>query len=410
MSPVLAIVWERPWGLWLLAIPVVMLLAAVRRPRAELRATSDLEPWRSVAASRGGGLPRTPRRMPLSLLLAALACALAALAVAGPRTGNRALRWTAVLDTSPSMHLPLGDASSARTTRIERAVAMARDLAARAGAELGWIAPPHDLTLRADPVEAWFRRTSPPTSPFEAWDVPGTLWVTDTAPADPPRDAGFVAAGGAAVPGTVAVERTYRLDWEGEHLLRLDGAFAPRPVVVEGVLDGPLDRALRAWAAARGFAVNGRDVANAALRIAARGDGPERKLEAGRDGWSALGVAHGTAPIQDSEGDLEVWLSAGGEPLVTAGVGRIHLAWNATSTPSGDPAAFAVSWAKLLDAFVRPPPGVVPLDERQAAGEPRGVPPRATPRTGEDAPRDWILAAFATALALGALLLRTGRA
>jgi len=409
MSALLAIAWERPWGLWLLAIPVVMLLAALRRPRAERLATSDLDSWRSVTASRGSGTPRAPRRMPFALWLAVLACALAALAVTGPRTGERTLRWTAVLDTSPSMHLPLAAGTSSPTTRIERAVSMARELAAREGAELAWIAPPHDLTPRAAPLEAWFRRASSTTSPFEAWDVPGALWVTDAAPAVPPREAGYVAAGGSAIPGTVAVERTFRLDWDGEHVLRLDGAIAARTVVVEGVLDGPLDRALRAWAAARGFNLDARAVENAALRITARIDGAAREVEAGRDGWSARGVAHGTALVQHAEGDLDVWLSAAGEPLVTAGVGRIHVAWIPTGTPSGDPAAFAVSWAELLDAFVRPPPGVVPLDERQAAGEPRSVAPRSTPRDGDHEPRDWILAAGATALALGALLVRAGR-
>lgn len=408
MSAVLAVVWERPWSLWLIAIPVALLLATLRRPRAETLATSDLESWRSVVASRGAGFPRAPRRMPLALALAALACALAALAIAGPRTGDSALRWTAVLDTSPSMHLPLGDGSSSTATRTQRAVAMARELAVRAGAQLAWIAPPHDLTPRADPAETWSGRTSPATSPFEAWDVPGALWVTDAAPENPPRDAGFVAAGGAAVPGTVAVERTFRLDWDGEFLLRLDGAVAPRPVVVDGLLDGPLDRALRAWASARGFALKG-DVDDPALRIAARREGPARDLEAGREGWSALGVARGTAPIQDDDGDLRVWLASSGEPLVTSGVGRIHLAWIPTQEPQGDPAAFAVSWAKLFDESVRPLPGVVPLDERQAAGEPRSVAPRSAPRAGDE-PRDWILAAFATALALGALLLRAGRA
>jgi hypothetical protein len=44
-----------------------------------------------------------------------------------------------------------------------------------------------------------------------------------------------------------------------------------------------------------------------------------------------------------------------------------------------DLAAFAVSWSALLDGALLPPPEVVTIDERRAAGSAQSVPPRTPP-------------------------------
>jgi len=403
---VLALSWERPWGLALLVVPVALLLLALRARVPRVLATSDLDVWRTAEGRGAAARPRRPRRVTLALLLALLALACAALAVAAPVAGAAKPVWTCVLDTSASMELGLSGA-----TRRERAVAAALDLARRSGAELRWIAPA--LGADAHPtVDAALRsqaRVTRATS-FAAWDVPGALWVTDAVPAERPRHAGYVACGGDAVPGPVAVEGPDRLDWDGARLVRVPGAAPARFVLVDG-LDvhapdrGPLARVLVAWADARsasfGIPSGGGDVA---LRVEVSRQTPKREFSTGRDGWTAGGLQLGVVRL-DRETDLglEPWLVADGEVLVAGGAGRVVTAW-LPGEPS-DPAAFAVSWARLLDACAAPPPGIVPLEERVAAG-PGGEAPPAEGGRARPGGAAWGLAVAAAVLALGALLAR----
>jgi hypothetical protein len=110
-----------------------------------------------------------------------------------------------------------------------------------------------------------------------------------------------------------------------------------------------------------------------------------RAVAAGRDGWEARGSAGDDARSADAHGALETWLtgriegSGAHAVLVSAGAGRIESAWSTLDAPRGDPAAFAVSWAELLDRVLLPAPGVVALAERQAAGPARFEPPAEPP-------------------------------
>src|SRR5207247_10880202 len=88
-------------------------------------------------------------------------------------------------------------------------------------------------------------------------------------------------------------------------------------------------------------------------------------------------------------------------PVVRVARGRIQVALRELSEPSGDPALFALSWARMLDRTARHPAGVVALAERQAAGEPRSAPGEfpASAGAGED-----LGPTIDASLAFGALL------
>jgi hypothetical protein len=95
--------------------------------------------------------------------------------------------------------------------------------------------------------------------------------------------------------------------------------------------------------------------------------------------------------------------------LVAAGPGRIDLALGALEPAPGTEAACAVSWARLLDRCALPPPEVVALPERAAAGEGRVVPPAPPPerRLAQAAWPAALLAALAALCALGAYISST---
>ena len=103
---------------------------------------------------------------------------------------------------------------------------------------------------------------------------------------------------------------------------------------------------------------------------------------ASRDGWSAAIEIAGAAPDSDADGELEAWLAeSSGRRLLSSGPGRVHCPWVSMQDPTGDPAAFAVSWASLFDRASLPPAGVVALAERASAGEEASRPPRRDAET-----------------------------
>jgi hypothetical protein len=135
------------------------------------------------------------------------------------------------------------------------------------------------------------------------------------------------------------------------------------------------------------------------------------EVSAARDGWSVRGKAR--AVQADPEEPSESWLAAR-QPdgsmidVVRWRPGRVEIGLAELSAPEGDSAAFAVSWAKLFDAAMLPPPGVVAVDERQAAGQPSSRAP-VRPAAGDaqdERPYDAWLALAATACAVLALVLR----
>ncbi len=228
------------------------------------------------------------------------------------------------------------------------------------------------------------------------------MWVTDAAPDPPPRRAGLALSGGPAAPGPIGgLGQRVRL-WDGAEVVEVSRPAAARPLVLDDDLPGPVAQVARAWAEARGLAVrSAREAEAAVLHVAcAAGDGDPVAVRAGRDGWEARGVA------SDVGGDGEVWLSAdtaagrialvrivrpAGADSASSAAGayepppRLVVGWRELSEPRGDPAAFAVSWAELLDRCALPPPGTVALAERLDAGRGRTAAPAgaggARPRT-----------------------------
>ena len=363
----------RPLGLLALLLPVALLLGSRAFARPERLATGTLAIWRRVLA---GPVPPTPhrrRRIPPAVLVLALGLALGSLALAGPRIGEpEAVRaWRLLVDGSPSMDLLYR--SDAAETRRDRAEASAR----------AWLAvhAPHANVRRM----VRDGRNGPDD------DVEDAIWITDRAPSPPPAHAAWFASGGPAVPGPVAVDGTTRFDWDGTAIVTVEGGAPRRSIEVRGTLPRPVVAVLEAWAAARNAVVG--PGGHASLVVSTTGEGTAFRAEASRDGWSASVELAGTAPAFDDGGPLESWLSdPEGRRLVAFGRGRIACPWTSMEDPRGDPAAFAVSWAALFDHAALPPPNVVALAERAAAGDEASSPPRV------DGPRGSGGASFLPAL------------
>jgi hypothetical protein len=379
--------WTRTWGFGALALPIAVWLLARRPDRPVAVATGTLALWERVRAARPSASPRARSRVPPAVWLLIASLTLGALALAGPRSPERrpvALR--VLVDASPSMGLSLGSG-----TRRDRALELARqwiDTQVPRGSTATWIDHPGSF----GPID----------------DREGVLWVTDRAPDDPPKLAGCVASGGEAVPGPIAVDGATRYDWDGERIVEVPGGAPSRRLVVDGTLPAPIAGVLGAWAEARGAVLDSGAGTAASLTIRTVPRADARELEVARDGWKSRASAAGTVRAGTT------WLADGaGGALVAFDRGRIENALVAMREPEGDPAAFAVSWARLLDEVVLPPPGVVELGERRAVGaEEMRMPPPSDSSEDAGTRRSWApWLAFASAglAACAAGLARSGR-
>jgi hypothetical protein len=208
-------------------------------------------------------------------------------------------------------------------------------------------------------------------------DLADTLWVTDRAPQPPPRRAGFVASGGSAAPGPIAVEGSTRFDWDGEKIVEVPDGAPKRRLALTAGIPRPIADVLAAWGEARGTILTTGDDPEASLAVRTQATGERRELEVGRDGWTARVVAAGHAA------STTTWLEdAEHRALVAYAPGVVESAIVSMDEPTGDPAAFAVSWAKLFDEAVLAPPGVVDLGERRSAGEESFRAPETSPGEG----------------------------
>ncbi len=358
----------RPLGFLALVLPVALLLGARAFARPERLATGTLAIWRRVLANPVPAAPRRTWKLPPAVLLLAIGLALGSFALAGPRIGEpRAPRsFRLLVDGSASMDLPI--AIGAAQTRRDRAEVSAR----------AWLA------LHAPGASV--RRVVRPGRIGSDDDAEDAIWITDRAPSPPPERAAWFASGGPAVPGPIAVEGTTRFDWNGTSIVTVEGGAPRRSIEVRGALPRPVAAVLDAWAAARNAVVGPGD--RAALVVSTAGEGAPFRADASRDGWSASVDLAGAAPDTDGDGPLESWLAdPSGRKLVAFGRGRVDCPWTSMEEPRGDPAAFAVSWASLFDRAALPPPGVVALADRSAAGDESARPPRdagdARDRRGE---------------------------
>ncbi|HEX6886311.1 MAG TPA: hypothetical protein VF530_23250 [Planctomycetota bacterium] len=385
----------RPAAAWALLLgPALLLLVRVlaRPPEA---VTGTLALWRALPEARAGRAGHA--RFPLWALLAALALTLGALAWLGPRPrGARAPRaWSVVVDRSPS--LGLAYAPAAPETRLARALAAAEAWLAgtlEPDETVRWVSPgraPLVLARGARPPEEWLACDGAEPD-WDVFDAPGTLWVTDREPPGARRAAGLFASGGPAVPGAIALEGAASVWWEEGRLALRARPVPPAVRVLEPAgepLPEVLARLLGAWCDARGFALVRAPAPDELLELAlAPGPAAAESLRFGRDGWRATGRAAALAPLAAGSAG-EDWLqavAADGTPrvLVRARTGRVDVALHELGTPEGDPAAFALSWTRLLEGSCRLPADVVPLAERAAAGEERHLAP-ALPARHPDA-------------------------
>jgi hypothetical protein len=217
------------------------------------------------------------------------------------------------------------------------------------------------------------------------------------------------------VPGPVAVEGATRFDWDGRKIVAVENGAPPRRAEVRGGIPPTLARVVEAWAGARGVKLASKGADRPVLVV--HGADPDSHdalaaFEAGRDGWTAQGTAIGSAPSSDSDGPLETWLADDrGRALVTTGPGRVDCPWISIDDPRGDPAAFAVSWAALLDRASLEPVGVVELLERSDAGPELSRPPapEASASSGSPTPIAAALAACALLCVLAAWVLSSSR-
>ncbi len=380
------LVLDRPLALLALVLPVLLILVARVFARPPRLATGSLCIWRAIGAAEVGGASPVRSRIPPVIWFFAACLALAALALASPRTLAAATprTWTAVVDRSPGMYLPF-QPDDART-RLDVALASALDYLrreARAGDRVRWLGPGREmLVLPAgeEPPATWLARDAwfAPRPRFEAHDLPGRLWITDRARAS--SRASVFASGGADAPGPIGErpgETPHEVVWRGGEATE-EREVTPRRVAFYPPDEEPiLSDVVASWAEARGLdVVAGHWEAALVVRLAADETGP--RVVVGRDGWRMACVA-GPPRLDDA---AHTWLSVerDGElvPVVRWRPGRVVLGLGACAEPEGDPAAFAVSWARLLDEALLPRPGVVPMRDRVAAGAGvvrRGVPP-----------------------------------
>ncbi|MEM9380754.1 MAG: hypothetical protein AAGB93_12450 [Planctomycetota bacterium] len=425
--------WElaRSPALALLVLPIALVVLSFRKdvPRVVVLGTT-----RFFGDEEAAGADRARRRLTASRLAALLAMLLGTIAAAGPRPvpgADPPEVFVARVDRTPSMFLPIDPARPGGARRIDAAVGRARDWlrerdAGGARSLVRWTdaggaatdAPP--LSPEASPPAALLEPPRAP-APEPLWrgvDRPGALLVTDAAPGLELRHAGLFTSGGPAVPGPVAADAEGLLEWNGE-----DGApLARRPggprltLRVEAAAAGPFAELARLWAEERGIA-GAQDGRRAGLVVSGPDtEGVERSLEAGRDGWAATAVVLGRPTVAAG---FDPWLvAADGTPLVTVRPGEVRVHASALDVVSRDDAAFAVSAARMLDGALLPPPEVVSLEERRAAGsarsEPLRTPPERVPAVDVEArvraergrrAETWF-AALAAALALVAFVLR----
>ncbi|MEM1449782.1 MAG: hypothetical protein AAF957_02330 [Planctomycetota bacterium] len=435
--------WElaRPIALGLLVLPIALVVLSFRKdvPRIVVIGTT-----RFFGDEEAKGADRARRRLTASRLAALLAMLVGTLAATGPRPvpgADPPEIYVARVDRSPSMFLPIDPARPGGDRRIDVAIGRARDWLVerdRTGgvrALVRWAdaggsdGSPPLAAGDAPPSRLLEAPRAPAAEPlWSGLDRPGTLLVTDAVPDVALQHAGLFTSGGPAVPGPVAADASGLLAWTGAPDAPLErSSDGPGPTVwIDAAAPGALVDFVRIWAEERAVAVVD-EPGRAGLVVAHRpggepggefGGGPSgaRVLDAGRDGWTARVSVTGAPEIAPG---FEPWLvAADGTPLITVRPGEVNVHAVALDPAPTDDRTFAVSAARMLDAALLPPPEVVSIDERRAAGSARSEAPRTPPervpavdveaRTRAERGRraeTWC-AALAAALALAAFVLR----
>jgi len=384
--------WLRPWGFVALALPLFVLYITRRPGRPLTVPVGSFEIWRSLGQPKRAQGARRQRRIPLDRWLLIIGLTLGAFALAGPEKARaeEESQLHVLVDRSPSMYLPHASGG----TRLEQALERADEFL---DGDVLWLAPSRSGLERSAGrfPGAWLLppTVARPDLDTSAFDLAGHLWLTDRTPEVLPRRAGLVASGGAAVHGPVASVGSTRFDWDGGELREIAGGVQAPYIVLDGAWPQLVRQFVtEVWAPERGARVAASARPGCALELRAVTSAGDAEFAAARDGWSAgVRASVDGAPLHADGRALEEWLGAndgrGRVVLLSAGPGLIVSALTDFAEPSGDPAAFAVSWSRLLDEHLLPADGVIALAERVAAGDehisaPQEVPPT---RPGEPA-------------------------
>jgi len=385
-----AVEWMRPLAAWSLVLPVVVLALSMRRDRFRPVPLGTFALWKGLAVDAGDVHRRrvTPARW---FWIAALASA--CLALTEPRLGSDHSRaiLTVVVDRKAPMYLEHTSAQGVGTgsgTRLDRALVELESLLGQPAcdgfdpARIRWCSrsPGEEPQIGIFPA-AW--RTPAITIAPQGWsrfDRSGVLWLTDSLE-EVPRRAGWVISGGGPAFGPAAQVGVRRFSWDGRGLTEDDAPVERLTVHVDASLPPTIRAIAEEWARARDHRLVSEDAEGGdrfSLRVRAVAAGPAaigpgvEHTRAGRDGWSIDGPAAPTPAFGEGIG-LQTWLEAevgmARIPVVGFGPGLVYVGLG-DAEPRGDPAAFAVSWSRLLDRACRPAPGVIPVALRRAAGEP----------------------------------------
>jgi hypothetical protein len=208
---------------------------------------------------------------------------------------------------------------------------------------------------------------------WNRFDSGDCMWLPTSGGGAAPRLAGLPELAFEAVPGPAALLRSGKcLWWEpGSEMAEreLPLGAAPATVLLQGAalaVGTPIGDVALAWAQSRGLATSREaSVLNAVLHLEGMDDLAPRAVSLGarlgRDGWNAQGT------WMDGEAvSLEPWIANDGRVIIGWRPGYIRVGLAALSEPSGDPAAFAVSWSNLFDRAALAGAGVVSVAARMA--------------------------------------------
>lgn len=379
------------------------------RPDAATRWTGAIQLWRSssaatVAADRAG------RRLSSTAIFGLLACALAALSIAGPRSVSpRALPAAValVLDRSPSMFLPALDGNGTRIAAVvERARTWcdAQGIDGRARTWRAWVDGRVQSAVGARPPEAWLDPTG--AGGERTWtnfDDATSLWLSDAGPGFDPLHAGVMLTGARVQPGAVALaagsgspgDRWWWSGVDGDPLERRAGPVSV--VAADANLPSDLRELVEVWATARGWraeALAPRANSEPDLTVLGVPTGPADRLVGTADAGAGPLPAQIGLPLAPAPGGVPLVAATfrAASPAAEAGGGAAALLWGpgklwtplvALDLRSGDSTAQALAWTGWLDrAAGWAGPGaagqqVVALTERAERAEAGFRPPAA---------------------------------
>ena len=416
--------WAHPSGLWALALPVVLALLSLRRGKPRSLHLGTLSLWRNLTGESEGA--RIRRHIPLARVLLIGALVAGALALGGPRQKNPSTQatWHVVLDTRPAMfleHTTTDGMPSGQGTRLAAGLSALERLLQQQDRRpaLSWSRRVSGVT-RLDRVAGErapdaFVVPGPPGHERSSWlalDEPHTLWVSDSMPpGSQPEHAGYVLSGGGPVPGPVASVGDRLLSVRAGEWIEETG-LPTRCVFLGEGLPALLASFVGVWAEERGLELSESDPGDdtLALRLVAARPGSDspRMGHFGRDGWQAsapmVAVGEESASAPRARRWLSVEVDGASWPLVSWRPGWVRVAFgDPFEDRSGDPGAFAVSWADLLDRALLPAPSVLPQGERESAGPTITRAPRSASFNPVAGPGAWPLVRWLTAIA-GVLL------